>query len=113
MAPDADIADALHRLGRVIMRATPTLPYGVGRKGSSAEQISCQLIDLLNQIAKHRKAKQPFVVLLDDLSALAVEDRAPKANRTRYLEMIVQRCPTTKFVIVQTLEPGGGDSAGR
>ena len=105
----AGIAETLHRLGREIMRATPTLPYGVGHKGSSAEQISCQLIDLLNQIAKHRKAKAPFVVLLDDLSALAIQDRAPKANPTRYLEMIVQRCPTTKFVIVQTLELGARD----
>ena len=86
----AGIAETLHRLGREIMRATPTLPYGVGHKGSSAEQISCQLIDLLNQIAKHRKAKPPFVVLMDDFSALAIQDRAPKTNPTRYLEMIVQ-----------------------
>ena len=106
------MADVLHELGRVVMQATPTLPYGVGHKGSSAEQISCQLIDLLNQIAKHRKAKPPFVVLLDDLSALAVQDRAPKTSPTRYLEMIVQRCPTTRFVIVQTLEPGTGDQPG-
>ena len=106
---DTDIAEVLHRLGREVMQATPTLPYGVGRNGSSAEQSACHLIDLLNQIAKHRKTKPPFVVLLDDLSALAAQDRAPKANPTRYLEMIVQRCPTTKFVIVQTHEPGAGD----
>ena len=97
------------RLGQEVMRATPTLPYGIGRDGSSAEQSACQLIDLLNQIAKHRKAKPPFVVLLDDLATLAPLGSRPKANPARYLEMIVQRCPTTKFVIVQTLEPGAGD----
>ena len=106
---DTDIADVLHHLGREVMRATPMLPYGIGRNGSSAEQSACHLIDLLNQIAKHRKAKPPFVVMLDDLAALAPQDRAPKANPARYLEMIVQRCPTTKFVIVQTIEPGAGD----
>jgi hypothetical protein len=106
---DTDIADVLHDLGRVVMQATPTLPYGVGRNGSSAEQSACHLIDLLNQIAKHRKAQPPFVVMLDDPQALAPQDRAPKANPIRYLEMIVQQCPTTKFVIVQTLEPGAGE----
>lgn len=109
---DADIAEVLHALGRVVMQATPTLPYGVGPRGSSTEQISCQLIDLLNQIAKHRKDKPPFVVLLDDLSALAVQDRTPKVSPTRYLEMIAQRCPTTRFVITQTLEPGTEDQPG-
>jgi hypothetical protein len=94
------------------MRATPTLPFGIGRDGSSAEQSACQLIDLLNQIARHRKAMPPFVVLLDDLTALAPRDRVPKANPTRYLEMIVHQCPHTKFVIVQTLEPGTGDQPG-
>jgi hypothetical protein len=103
---DTDIAGVLHDLGTEVMRATPTLPYGVGRNGSSAEQSACHLIDLLNQIAKHRKTKPPFVVILDDLPALAAQNRAPKANPTRYLEMIVQQCPTTRFVIVQTLEPG-------
>ena len=106
---DTDIAEVLHRLGREVMLATPTLPYGVGRNGSSAEQSACHLIDLLNQIARHRKAKPPFVVMLDDLAALASQDRAPKANPARYLEMIVQRCPTTKFVIVQSFEPGAGE----
>ena len=106
---DTDIADVLHHMGREVMRATPMLPYGIGRGGTSAEQSSCQLIDLLNQIARHRKTKPPFVVLLDDLTALAPQDRAQKANPARYLEMIVQRCPTTKFVFVQTLEPGAGD----
>ncbi|MCU0501140.1 MAG: ATP-binding protein [Anaerolineae bacterium] len=104
-----DIPETLHRLGREIMRVTPTLPYGVGHKGSSAEQRSCQLIDLLNQIAKHRRTKPPFVVMLDDLPALADQDRPPQANPNRYLKMIVQRCPTTKFVIIQTLEPGAGE----
>jgi hypothetical protein len=106
---DTDIADVLHRLGREVMRATPMLPYGIGRNGSSAEQSACHLIELLNQIAKHRKTKPPFVVMLDDLTALAPQDRAPKANPARYLEMIVQRCPATKFVIVQTHEPGVGN----
>jgi len=106
---DIDIADILHHLGREIMRATPMLPYGIGRGGSSAEQSACQLIDLLNQIARHCKAKPPFVVFLDDLTALAPQDRASKANPARYLEMIVQRCPTTRFVIVQNHEPGAGD----
>ena len=109
---DTDIANVLHDLGRVIMQATPKLPYGVGRNGSSAEQSACQLIGLLNQIAKHRRTKPHFVVMLDDLPALAAQDRAPKANPTRYLEMIVQQCRTTKFVIVQTLEPGAGDQPG-
>jgi hypothetical protein len=107
-----DIADVLQHLGREVMRATPTLPFGIGRDGSSAEQSACQLIDLLNQIARHRKAMPPFVVLLDDLTALAPRDRVPKANPARYLEMIVHQCPHTKFVIVQTLEPGTGDQPG-
>jgi hypothetical protein len=108
---DSDIADVLHRLGREVMRATPALPYGVGRSGSSSEQSACHLIDLLNQIAKQRKTKPPFVVMLDDLPAFAPQDRAPKANPARYLEMIVQRCRLTKFVIVQTLEPGAADQS--
>ena len=106
---DTDIADVLHHLGREVMRATPMLPYGIGRNGSSAEQSACQLIDLLHQIAKHRRGKPPFVVMLDDLAAFVPQDRAPRANPARYLEMIVQRCPTTRFVIVQTLQPGAGD----
>jgi hypothetical protein len=107
---DAGIADVLHDVGRGIMRATPMLPYGMGRGGSSAEQSACQLIELLNQIARHRKAGSPFIVMLDDVSALASpQDHAPSTNALRYLEMITQRCPTTKFVIVQTYGPGAGN----